>query len=154
MASPLSGVYPGDRWPAELTPPGDDALAAGLAVAHAWAEQDKLDPARPTLAQLVATEVDRRVAGRRATDGAHDALLDRIAATLDQRQRLADLRERTADLLRAEQPERAAEHQRWADTLRGQYDAIRSVLTVDEATAVGERIERLRRAEHETRPAG
>lgn len=50
--------------------PSPEAVGIGIEVAHTWAGQDRLDPHRPTLGQLVAEVVDRRAPqlGRRATD--------------------------------------------------------------------------------------
>lgn len=118
--------------PAVVVPVSDEARAAGMRVASQIEHDDRLDPTRPTLAQRVATEVDRaerRVAGRRATDGAADTLRHRIVETIEQREQLTAQRVAIARRRIDEgNYEAAASELRWAASLRDQASALRTML--------------------------
>lgn len=117
--------------------PSREATAVGIEVATTWGEQDKLDPHRPTLGQVVAEVVDRRLAGRRSTDGeAAEAVVElaalraRIEATIEQRLTLAAEREAVArrHLSEPDGATPAAGELRWAGELRAQASTLRQVL--------------------------
>jgi hypothetical protein len=133
---------------AAVEPVSDDALAVGMRVAHEYAEGDRLDPTRPSLGLLVAraVETERRAhPGRRSGDGAHDALLDRIAGVIAQRLTLADEQERGSETAYNDaRDDLALARSRWARELRGQVDTLRSTLTDDEAAEVTRRVNALR----------
>jgi hypothetical protein len=85
-------------------------------------------------------------------DARYSALLDRIAAVVEQRQDLAADKDRRAERLASVGNDQSAQSfARWATELRSQVDAIRSTLDPAEAAEVGLRVEALRAA-REDRP--
>lgn len=85
-------------------PVTDEALAVGLDVAATWAQQDRYDPHRPVLSQVVAEAIDRRGSlGRRTADREAEALREQVEAehraTLREQARADDAEARVAHLM-------------------------------------------------------
>lgn len=71
-------------------PVTDEALAVGLDVAATWAQQDRYDPHRPVLSQVVAEAIERRgMTGprERATEALREQVEAEHRATLREQQR-------------------------------------------------------------------
>jgi hypothetical protein len=115
---PAEGVV--DRLPQRRL--ADRLLDAGEAVARTYVEQDRYDPARPTLSSLVAsTLADHERVGE-------ERILAKVRELIEQRTKLRD--ERTA-IARANiegNLPRAASELRWAADLDQQISALRVLL--------------------------
>jgi hypothetical protein len=123
----------------------DEYLDAGALVAQEFVGQDRLDPTRPTLGALVAEALalaERK--GEQRVDARYSALLDRVAAVVRQREDLAVEQERLALAHGEDLDDPSAPHVRWANDLRGQVGAIRSVLDPAEVAEVAGRVQALR----------
>lgn len=101
----------------------DRLLDSGSAVAQTFADQDRLDPARPSLAVLVAENAahHERIGEER--------VLARVRALIEQRTQLRDERRDLAlRLVGEENLPPAASELRWAAALDEQIAALRSLL--------------------------
>lgn len=107
----------------------DRLLDEGTLVAQQYVEQDRLDPARPTLGALVAEAI--AAAERRGEQRADDTRLrTRLEALIEQRTALRDERVQVArKYLDVGNLAPAASELRWAADLDGQIGALRVLLT-------------------------
>ncbi len=99
MTAPEPG--PVEQLAARLADP-DPALAVGLDVAATWAAQDRYDPHRPVLSQVVAEAIERRgMTGPReqATEALREQVEAEHRATLREQARADDAEARVAHLM-------------------------------------------------------
>ena len=83
---------PIEQLAARLVEP-DEALAVGLDVAATWAGQDRYDPHRPVLSQVVAEAIERRGGlGRRAVDSERVPAADLARVRRERDEAVATLR--------------------------------------------------------------
>lgn len=107
-----------------MTAPTPEQRAVGSAVASTWAERDTLDPATPSLGELVA-----RTLAAREEAGAAD-LRQRMTAVAVQREGLAEEQERLGrKWLDEGNTAGAVGCLSWAATLRAQAEVLRLVLS-------------------------